>query len=206
MATDASDIAMTSPGRGVEMRILDAAENLFRREGIHATGVERIAEEAQVSKRTLYRHFPSKNDLVEQYLRRINDTGGIRNEQALDTPGAIARNRLLAIFDGPPVNRFRGCPFHNAAVEAADEMPGVHDIVHEHKLRFIAPDRRGGGSRRRRSLPVGPSTGRALRGCAGVGHLAQRHRGHDPRAISGRNPHRRGLTTSRKIYIGFWRR
>lgn len=129
---------MASPGRGVEMRILDAAENLLYREGIHATGVERIAAEAQVSKRTLYRHFPSKNDLVEQYLRRINDTGGIRNEQALDTPGATARNRLLAIFDGPPLDRFRGCPFHNAAVEAADEMPGVHDIVHEHKLRFIA--------------------------------------------------------------------
>ena len=135
---NASDIAMTSPGRGAEMRILDAAEKLFYRAGIHATGVERIAEEAQVSKRTLYRHFPSKNHLVEQYLGRINDTGGIRNEQALDTVGATARNRLLAIFDGRPVDRFRGCPFHNAAVEAADEMPGVHDIVHEHKLQFIA--------------------------------------------------------------------
>src|SRR5882724_9371138 len=98
-----------SPGRGVEMRILDAAENLFYREGIHATGVERIAKEAQVSKRTLYRHFPSKNDLVERYLRRINDTGGIRYEQALDAPVATARHRLLAIFDGPPVDRFSGC-------------------------------------------------------------------------------------------------
>ena len=129
---------MKSPGRGAEMRILDTAERLFYREGIHTTGVERIAAEAQVSKRTLYRHFPSKNDLVVRYLRRINDAGGIRNEQALDTRGATARNRLLAIFDGPPVDRFRGCPFHNAAVEAADEMPGVHDIVHEHKLQFIA--------------------------------------------------------------------
>lgn len=135
---NASGIDVTSPPRGAEMRILDAAEKLFRREGIHATGVERIAEEAQVSKRTLYRHFPSKNHLVEQYLRRINDTGGIRYEQALDTAGGTARNRLLAIFDGQPVDRFRGCPFHNAAVEAAGEMPGVHDIVHEHKLQFIA--------------------------------------------------------------------
>jgi AcrR family transcriptional regulator len=135
---NASDIAVTSPGRGIRMRILDAAENLFYREGIHATGVERIAEEAHVSKRTLYRHFASKNDLVEQYLRRIDDTGGVRYEQSLDTPGATARNRLLAIFDGPPADRFRGCPFHNGAVEAADEMPGVHDIVHEHKLQFIA--------------------------------------------------------------------
>jgi AcrR family transcriptional regulator len=135
---NASDAAMASPGRGAEMRILDAAENLFYREGIHATGIDRIAKEAQVSKRTLYRHFPSKNDLVERYLRRINDTGGIRYEQALDAPVATARNRLLAIFDGAPVDRFRGCPFHNAAVEAADEMPGVHDIVREHKLQFIA--------------------------------------------------------------------
>ena len=146
------------------MRILDAAESLFYREGIHATGVERIAEEAQVSKRTLYRHFPSKNDLVEQYLRRINDAGGIRNEQSLDTPGATARKRLLAIFDGPPLDRFRGCPFHNAAVEAADEMPGVHDIVHEHKLQFIARLTDAAAEAGAADPYHWPSTGCALRG------------------------------------------
>jgi AcrR family transcriptional regulator len=133
-----TETAIASPGRGAEKRILVAATDLFSHEGIHATGVERVAETARVSKRTLYRHFPSKNDLVEHYLRRIHDTGGIRNEQALDAPGAPPRNRLLAIFDSPPVDRFRGCPFHNAAVEAAGEMADVHDIVHEHKLQFIA--------------------------------------------------------------------
>jgi hypothetical protein len=60
------------------------------------------------------------------------------NEKALDTLDATARNRLLAIFDAPPADRFRGCPFHNAAVEAACEMPAVHEIVHDHKLWFIA--------------------------------------------------------------------
>ena len=119
-------------------RILSAAGSLFYREGIHATGVERIAEEAGVSKRTMYQHFPSKTQLVEAYLRRIHETGGMPNERALDVPGASPRNRLLAIFDSPPSDRFRGCPFHNAAVEAADHMPGVHDVVHEHKLQFIA--------------------------------------------------------------------
>jgi hypothetical protein len=59
------------------------------------------------------------------------------NEKALDTVDSTPRNRLLAIFDGAPTDRFRGCPFHNAAVEAADEMRGVHDVVHEHKLWFI---------------------------------------------------------------------
>ena len=51
-------------------RILVAAGSLFYREGIHATGVERIAQEAGVSKRTMYQHFPSKTQLVEEYLRR----------------------------------------------------------------------------------------------------------------------------------------
>jgi AcrR family transcriptional regulator len=118
-------------------KILSAAGSLFYREGIHATGVERIAQEAGVSKRTMYQHFPSKTQLVEEYLRGIHDTGGMPNEKALDTGGLTPRNRLLAIFDGPPTDRFRGCPFHNAAVEAADHMPGVHEVVHEHKLQFI---------------------------------------------------------------------
>jgi AcrR family transcriptional regulator len=119
-------------------KILSAAGALFYREGIHATGVERIAQEAGVSKRTMYQHFPSKTQLVEEYLRGIHDAGGMPNEKALDTVGTSPRNRLLAIFDGAPTTRFRGCPFHNAAVEAADHMPGVHDVVHEHKLQFIS--------------------------------------------------------------------
>lgn len=123
---------------GTRAKILAAAGSLFYREGIHATGVERIAQEAGVSKRTMYQHFGSKTQLVEAYLRGIHDTGGMPNEKALDTGGLSPRNRLLAIFDGPPTDRFRGCPFHNAAVEAADQMPGVHDVVHEHKLQFIA--------------------------------------------------------------------
>ena len=126
-----------SSSANAQERILSAAGSLFYREGIHATGVERIAQEAGVSKRTMYQHFPSKTQLVEEYLRRIHETGGMPNEKAVDTVGASPRNRLLAIFDSPPTDRFRGCPFHNAAVEAADRMPGVHDVVHAHKLQFI---------------------------------------------------------------------
>jgi len=118
-------------------RILAAARTLFYRDGIHVTGVERLAEHAKASKRTLYQHFSSKDRVVEEYLRGIHESGGMPNEKALDTVDSTPRNRLLAIFDGAPTDRFRGCPFHNAAVEAADEMRGVHDVVHEHKLWFI---------------------------------------------------------------------
>jgi AcrR family transcriptional regulator len=134
--SDASTASALTARRPRE-RVLTTAQSLFYREGIHATGVQRLAEATHVSKRTLYEHFPSKNQLVEAYLRHIEDTGGIPNERALDNPGT-PRSRLLAIFDSPPADRFRGCPFHNAVVEAADEMPGVHAIVHEHKLGFIA--------------------------------------------------------------------
>src|SRR6202041_1766221 len=123
-------------GRGARERILTAATTLFHREGIHATGVERLTEHAHVSKRTFYQHFSSKNDLVEEYLRRIHQAGGAPSEQAIDTPAPSPRARILAIFNSAPGDRFRGCPFHNAAVEAADAMPGVEDVGHEHKLDF----------------------------------------------------------------------
>jgi AcrR family transcriptional regulator len=125
-------------GRGARERILAAATTLFHHEGIHATGVERLIEHAHVSKRTFYQHFSSKSDLVEEYLRRIHQAGGAPSEQAIDAADASPRARILAIFDSAPGTRFRGCPFHNAAVEAADAMPGVEDIVHEHKLDFTA--------------------------------------------------------------------
>ena len=85
-------------GRPARERILSAARTLFHREGIRATGVERVAELAQVSKRTLYQHVSSKEELVEAYLRRIHDTGGPPNEQALDTPGASPRNQTPMPF------------------------------------------------------------------------------------------------------------
>jgi AcrR family transcriptional regulator len=126
----------TRRGRGARERILDAASTLFYRVGIHATGVERLAREAQVSKRTFYQHFPSKTDLVEHYLRRIEERGGSLYERALDTD-QTPRNRLLAIFDPTPSGRFRGCPFHNAAVESAGELTAVDELVRSHKLAFV---------------------------------------------------------------------
>lgn len=127
--------AANKGGRGARQRILDAAAELFYREGINATGVERLAAESSVSKRTLYQHFPSKTAVVEEYLRdidrRVTDTLLHQDER---TP----RQHLLAVFEAPaaPGATYRGCPFHNAAVEAAGTMPGVQDIVHTSKRGF----------------------------------------------------------------------
>lgn len=125
-------------GRGARKRILDAAARLFYRDGINATGVEHLAAEAAVSKRTLYQHFPSKSAVVEEYLRGMQNWVG---DPVLPLPRDAARTpraRLLAVFDRPlPPGQLRGCPFHNAAVEAAEAMPEVQEIVHNHKQEFI---------------------------------------------------------------------
>lgn len=126
-------------GRGARQRILDAAADLFYREGINATGVERLAAESSVSKRTLYQHFPSKAAMVEEYLRSIEQAVADSVLPAAEAGHQTPRERLLAVFEAPTGRGgpLRGCPFHNAAVETAGAMPGVHDIVRANKLSFI---------------------------------------------------------------------
>jgi AcrR family transcriptional regulator len=131
-------VSTTHPagGRGARERIERAAARLFYRNGIHATGVERIAQEANVSKRTLYQHFASKNDLVDNYLRGMDVRGGLPNEKRLYDPGLSARERLLGIFELPRSEVLRGCPFHNAAVESAGALASTDGIVRAHKQEF----------------------------------------------------------------------
>src|SRR5919198_4689605 len=52
-------------------RILNAADDLFRRYGIRGVGVEAIAEAADTNKMTLYRHFASKDELIAEWVRGI---------------------------------------------------------------------------------------------------------------------------------------
>lgn len=118
---------------------MNAASELFYFEGINATGVELIANKAVVSKRTLYQHFPSKAALVEEYLRSPRRGADDSDGTSPGTSDSTARARLLALFELADTGegRMRGCPFHNAAVEASAVMPGVEHIVHRHKRDFI---------------------------------------------------------------------
>ena len=125
-------------GRGARQRIVAAAMKLFYRDGINATGVERLATEATVSKRTLYQHFPSKEAVVEEYLRAIQQHVGDPLRPSSEDLRRTPRARILALFETPsPTGQMRGCPFHNAAVEAAETMPEVHGIVHEHQSNYL---------------------------------------------------------------------
>lgn len=123
-------------GRGARDRILASAAELFYVEGINATGVDLIASQADVSKRTLYKYFPSKTVLVEQYLAFVR--GMVTDPREADASGPRERLMLLFPVPDPGDGRMRGCPFHNAAVEAAAVMPEVADFVHVQKQAFAA--------------------------------------------------------------------
>ena len=128
--------AVSRKGRGARERITAAADKLFYWDGIHATGVDALIAEAEVSKRTFYQHFSSKNELIDTYLRNVDDAGGSPMERRLDTAGLAPRERLLAIFDTKATGRFRGCPFHNAVVESAGTLTTAENIVRTHKQDF----------------------------------------------------------------------
>jgi AcrR family transcriptional regulator len=127
---------VTQRGRGGRDRILVAATTLFEAQGITATTMEQIAAAAPVSKRTLYAHFPAKEDLVVAYLRHLSDAG-LTMEGLLDRDDLPARDRVMALFrvyrgDGP----VRGCPFTAAATEFPDPQSPPHAYTRERKEAF----------------------------------------------------------------------
>lgn len=86
-------------GRGARERILSAAQQLFREQGINRTGMDQLCAAAEVSKRTAYQHFTGKDELVAEYLRRFDPSvlSGV-----FDRTDLTPRERLLAAFDIPP--------------------------------------------------------------------------------------------------------
>ncbi|MEU8704590.1 TetR family transcriptional regulator [Streptomyces sp. NPDC048565] len=125
-------------GRGGRERILAAAAGLFAVQGINATGMEQIAARAPVSKRTLYAHFRTKDELVLAHLKDLASTGRTL-EGALTQKDIPLRERILTLFDPPPAGTdpVRGCPFIDAAVEFPDPQNAVHSYARESKLLMV---------------------------------------------------------------------
>jgi len=123
-------------------RILETADRLFYREGIRAVGIDRIVAEAGVAKMSLYKHFPSKDDLILAVLKYHEEGVMQFFRSALERHGKKAKKPLRAFFatlkDWFETPGFRGCPFQNAAVELADPTHPGTEFVRGHKQRFSA--------------------------------------------------------------------
>ncbi|MBB5101152.1 TetR/AcrR family transcriptional regulator [Streptomyces spectabilis] len=131
-------VASQRRGRGGRERVLAAAARLFAAQGINATGMEQIAEEAPVSKRTLYAHFRTKNDLVIAHLQGLVLSGATL-EGVLTREDIPPRDRIRKLFDQPVADAApaRGCPFIDAAAEFPDPQSAVHSYAREQKLRMV---------------------------------------------------------------------
>jgi AcrR family transcriptional regulator len=133
--------AQTVPQRPSEARerLLRTASGLFYAKGIHAVGIDEILSRAQVTRATFYRHFPSKDDLIVQYIRTADQ--GIRDAVAAATDKPTAPDsgvRALADFVASQIKTpgFRGCAFLNAAAEYPDAENPIRQAILAHRSWF----------------------------------------------------------------------
>lgn len=117
-------------------KVFQTASRLFYQHGYRAIGVDTLAAESGIGKMTLYRHYPTKDDLIAAYLRN-SDLLFWSNFEEITKDALTAREKLLAFFESlqeyVKTPACYGCPFLNVATEYPEtDYPG-HRIALEHK-------------------------------------------------------------------------
>ncbi len=113
------------------------AHDLFYREGIRATGIDRVIAESGVAKVTFYRHFPSKNELILAFLdyRHAQWMAWFTDALARHGGGPQALCPAMAEWFGDA--GFRGCAFINSVGELGGALPEVVAIAQGHKQDMV---------------------------------------------------------------------
>ena len=118
-------------------KILGVARELFYREGIRAVGVDEIVRKAGVTKPSLYRSFPSKDELAASYLRQYDRDFWTRFDESVKRHPGDARRQIVDFLEG--VGRrsqkkgYRGCGMTNAAVEYPEESHPARAVSEDNK-------------------------------------------------------------------------
>jgi AcrR family transcriptional regulator len=128
---NATNEAAAAPG--ARERILLAAHDLFYREGIRATGIDRVIAESGVAKLSFYRHYPSKNDLVLAFLDHRHARWMAWFEEALARHGGTPQALVPALREWFGNGDFRGCAFINSVGELGESVPEINEITRRHK-------------------------------------------------------------------------
>jgi len=118
-------------------QLIQTALELFAKNGIHATGVDSIVEQSGVTKKTLYAHFRSKEELVLAVLRQYDELARNDFMRRVESGGKTPRARLLAVFDFAErwfqQSNFYGCLFINTIGEYSDKGTPIRQICKEYK-------------------------------------------------------------------------
>ncbi len=117
--------------------ILDVADRLFYKCGLHAVGVDRVIAEAKIAKTSLYRYFPSKDALIQAYLERRNQQFWQLLEAFLADCKPEPMAQLVGMIDFIAYLLERpdcqGCPFLLTASEFADAEHLSRQVILAHK-------------------------------------------------------------------------
>ena len=143
-------------------RVFETAADLFYREGIRAVGVETIVKQAGVAKISLYRSFPSKDDLVVAYLENRNAVFWKQWDDAFaryeGDPKAQLRAIMTYLAERTTKPGYRGCPFINYSAEFPEASHPGHQvaIANKREMRRRMVELAGAlGARDRRQLADG---------------------------------------------------
>ncbi len=122
----------TSLNRGLKRdQIIQAAFELFRENGFYATGVDLIMRTAKVSKRTLYKYFPTKNELIISVLEYYRSEYKKHLTDLLDRSDQSGRKKILSIFEDAEKwfgdTQFHGCLAVNAMAEFSGKDAAIED-------------------------------------------------------------------------------
>jgi AcrR family transcriptional regulator len=134
---------MGTPATSTRERILSAASKLFYSEGIRAVSVDAVAAKAGLTKRTLYYHFRSKDDLIAAYLTARDQPNMALFRRWFDEAGGPLPGKVQAIFRQLARNaghpKWKGCGFLRTSAELAN-LPGhpAIKIGAAHKKKFEA--------------------------------------------------------------------
>lgn len=123
-------------------RIFGTASELFYRRGIRAVGVETIAAEAETTKMGLYRNFPSKDDLVAEWLRshdeRFWQSWDAMSRRHPDNPRRQLNAAFTLLSKHMADPGARGCAMANAAVEITEKTHPARKVIEAHKKKLRA--------------------------------------------------------------------
>jgi len=118
-------------------KVFEVASDLFYREGVRAVGVEAIVQQAGVAKISLYRNFPSKDDLVVAYLEDRNATfwqhWDERFAEYQGDPHAQLRAIMTYLTHRTTQPGYRGCPFINYCAEFPEAAHPGHRVAEANK-------------------------------------------------------------------------
>jgi AcrR family transcriptional regulator len=135
--------AIAKSKSGARERILDTAYQLFSRRAIRDVGVDEVTQRAGVAKATLYRHFPSKDDLVIAFLERREERWTLAWVEAeARRRGTTPEEQLLAIFElfdeWFQRDDFEACSFINVLLELGPTHPaGQASVRHLANIRTV---------------------------------------------------------------------